>query len=112
MLSANEFTDTASDVVINLGAVATALAAIAGVVFGSSRWLLKRIERMVTEATEPLRKNGGGNVGDLPKKFDDMSRRIELIEQRQQVIKAAVIELGHYDSPRSRKGPLPGESPP
>ena len=108
--------DTVHDLVIDAGALGTAIMAIGAVVIAVQRWTLRRIERLVREATEPLRKNGGGNVGDLPQKFDDLAKRVELIEQRQIVIKAAVIELGHYQKvPRHgspHKGPLPGESPP
>lgn len=78
------------------GAVAAALAAIGALVYSVVHFTSKRFEARVTElicqATEPLRKNGGGNVGDLPSRFDEMERRVQRIERRQLKIYEEIVD--------------------
>ena len=105
--------DTAREWVISFGALATALLAIAGVIFAVERWALKRIKELVEEATEPLRKNGGNSVGDLPEKFIAIQKQVDTIDERQQLIKAALLESGvvkqHHRQHQKLKGSRPGE---
>lgn len=104
---------SAQEFVLSVGAIATALLAIAGVIFAVERWALKRIKDMVDEATEPLRKNGGMSVGDLPEKFIAIQKQVNLIDERQQLIKAALLESGlvkqHHRNHEKLKGSRPGE---
>ena len=99
--------------VLTIGSLATALIAMAGVVFGIQRWAVRQIKDMVKEATEPLRKNGGSNVGDLPARFDQIQKQVNTIEERQQLIKAALLESGvvkqHHAKHQQLKGSRPGE---
>lgn len=99
--------------VLTIGSLATALIAMAGVVFGIQRWAVRQIKDMVKEATEPLRKNGGSNVGDLPARFDQIQKQVNTIEERQQLIKAALLESGvvkqHHVKHQQLKGSRPGE---
>ena len=88
----NEFFSFVKDA----GAVATALAAIGGVVYAALHLVMKRAEarinHLIKEATEPLKRNGGSNVGDLPLKMDEMVRRVERIERRQLKIYEEIVD--------------------
>lgn len=101
------------ELVLTIGSLATALIAMAGVVFGIQRWAVRQIKDMVREATEPLRKNGGSSVGDLPEKFAAIQKQVNTIEERQQLIKAALLESGvvkqHHAKHQQLKGSRPGE---
>lgn len=101
------------DTLVDVGAVASALIAVAAVVFGVQKWTVRQIQRMVDEATAPLRKNGGMSVGDLPERFVKIQKQVDVIEERQQLIKAALLESGlvkqHHRNHEKLKGSRPGE---
>ena len=96
------------ELVLTIGSLATALIAMAGVVFGIQRWAVRQIKDMVRDATEPLRKNGGSSVGDLPEKFAAIQKQVNTIEERQQLIKSGVVKQ-HHAKHQQLKGSRPGE---
>lgn len=84
------------DAVVSAGAIAAALTAIGALVYVVVHFSVVRVEArisdMIKDATEPLTRNGGHNVGDLPRRFDDMVRRVERIERRQMLIYDEIMD--------------------
>lgn len=97
-------TDFASvrDLIVDAGAVATALAAVCGVLYAVVRWgVLKPLDRRIQEATRQIQPdaNGGLSLADVAKQTAAMSAQLELLrerfenlEDRQMVILEAVLE--------------------
>lgn len=102
-------TDVVAGFVKDAGAIAAAVTAIGIVVWWVVRTAVNQMVEMVTERTEPLHRNGGSSVGDLPKRVDALEERMDqmretqieireaqaLVAERIELIKAVVTELHH-----------------
>ncbi len=81
------------------GAIAAALTAVGALVYVVVHFSVVRVEAriqdMIGDATEPLRRNGGSNVGDLPSRFDHMETRYALMERRVERIERRQLRI--YD---------------
>jgi hypothetical protein len=76
-------TDVLAQWIKDAGGVAASLAAIGGVAWFTVKQVLGRIQSMIDDATEPLKKNGGASVGDVPARIDGMQEQIDRMEDRQ-----------------------------
>lgn len=97
--------DGIRDVVVDAGAIASALAAIAGVVYAIVRWgVLRPLDKRIREATKQIQPgaNGGESLADVAKGLTALSEevasirdRFENVEQRQMVILEMVLREQH-----------------
>lgn len=98
----SEWSDV-GEFITGAGAIAAALTAIGVLVYAVVHFSVIRVEArikdLIEDATEPLRRNGGSNVGDLPVRFDQMEtrytqmeRRVERIERRQLRIYDEIVD--------------------
>lgn len=71
------------------GAVAAALAAVAGVLWAVVRFaVLKPLDRRIEEATRPIQpgyRNGGESLADIASKVKDLAKRFDQLEEAHQV---------------------------
>lgn len=89
------------DVVVDAGAVASALVAVAGVLYAIVRWgVLRPLDRRIREATRQIQPgaNGGESLSDVAREMRALISEVEMmrdrfdnVEQRQMTILEMVI---------------------
>lgn len=67
----------------DLGVMATALAAVFGVVYAAWRVARRWLEEHVVK---PLLPNGGKSLGDMPRKLDALIARVDELDERTRIM--------------------------
>jgi len=100
-----------NNIIIELGAVAAALATIAGVVWAVVKFaVLKPLDKRIKEVTKQIQPgaNGGESLSDANRKIDNLSEdiehlieRIEAVETRQMSILEYLLSLHKKDEEKN-----------